>query len=69
MSQLVNQLKTFAIQGATISSLTVMKTLHLTPGTGSVMVASDVLIANGPKEFRSYAQWLTVSPNTATTNY
>ena len=59
-----------SIQGATISSTNSNENITLDPaGTGSVMVASDVLPnANGTKSLGSAgAQWLTVFTNTATT--
>ena len=59
-----------SIQGATISSTTSNENITLDPaGTGSVIVASDVLPnANGTKSLGSAgAQWLTVFTNTATT--
>ena len=59
-----------SIQGATISSTNSNENITLDPaGTGSVIVASDVLPnANGTKSLGSAgAQWLTVFTNTATT--
>ena len=49
-SQLVNPVEDIQYRVLQFPLLTVMKILHLTPGTGSVMVASDVLSnANGTK--------------------